>query len=133
MKKLFLLVLAIAFFASSYAYDYPWLTFQSSDGTETPVSVEGLSMSVSDGNLIVTNADGSQTFELSKLSKMFFSTSSTSGISHISDDTTQQVEVYTTAGISLGKISDASQAYSSLRPGLYIIKTDKGTFKMAKK
>lgn len=132
MKKLILLVLAMGFFASSYAYDYPWLTFQSSDGTETPVSVEGLSMSVSNGSLIATNADGSQTFELSKLSKMFFS-SSTTGISQISGDTTQQVEVYTTAGISLGKFSDASQTYSSLRPGLYIIKTDKGTFKMAKK
>lgn len=132
MKKLILLLTATVLTMSAHAYDYPYLTFQNSDGTQTSVSVESLSITVNDGNLVCTNSDGTTNISIAELSKMFFSTDGTpTGISAVSTKTSGDVEIYTLTGISLGKFQSLSQAKDNLNSGIYLIKSDTGTSKIA--
>ena len=73
---------------SAAADDYPYLTFETADGTKTSVSASSLTISVGDGKLTV----GSQEFTLSDLSKMYFSASdeTTSGIDDLNSESTSQ-------------------------------------------
>ena len=116
---------------TAQAYDYPYLTFQMTDGTVQSVAVDDLTIAFSDGQLVATNADGSQTFTLTELSKMYFSTTSTA----IEDVTASEaaVEVYTVQGVSKGTFDSMQTAKASLGKGIYIIKCDGSTFKIAVK
>lgn len=114
------------------AYDYPYLTFQTAEGTLTSVSVESLGMTIAGGEITCTNAGGTQTFQLASLSKMYFSTADVStGISSITADEPLKAEVFTIAGVSVGTFQSLGEATASLKPGVYVIKTDKETIKIA--
>ena len=52
--------------------DYSHLTFKADNGTEVTVSVEALVMTFSNGQLIATNGEGTQTFSLVELTNMRF-------------------------------------------------------------
>ncbi len=109
---------------AAQAYDYPYLAFQTADGSVKTVSVESLSISFSDGKLVVTNGDGTSTFTLTDLTKMYFSTENTStGIEKTEGQETEQVsEVYDLQGRKI--------PVSDMRHGIYLIKTKKGTQKV---
>ena len=62
------------------ADDYPYLTFQKTDGTTQPVDVSGLVLTFSNGQLIATTSSGNVTFSLMELSKMYFSTSGSTSL-----------------------------------------------------
>ena len=59
------------------AEEYTYLTFEMMDGTKASVPVEGLTLNISGTTLTA----GSQTFNLSDLSKMYFSNSNEQDIS----------------------------------------------------
>lgn len=82
MKKLIYAILLTGGAMAAHAdnYDYPYLTFENIDGSATSVSVESLTITVSDGKLVA----GDKTFTLASLSKMYFSTEAT-GIENVSD------------------------------------------------
>lgn len=129
MKKIIFTLLALTGAMTAQAYDYPYLTFMTGSGTLTSLSVSSLTITVSDGQLVVTNSGGSQTFTLSDLSKMYFSTEDVStGIS--SPAVTDEVEVLTVDGISLGRFAGVEQARTALKSGTYVIKSKSKTFKM---
>lgn len=116
------------------AYEYPYLAFLNSEGTATFLSVESLSITITDGKLVATNADGSQTFTLSELSKMFFTqTKDLTGVNDINTSSNEEVEVFTTGGMKLGKFENIKSAKASLKPGLYVIKSSQKTYKIAVK
>jgi hypothetical protein len=106
---------------------YSYLTFKTTDGAKVSVSTTGLSLSIS-GTMLTA---GSQTFTLSNLNRMYFSTtdeSTTTGIktidsSQLSMD--ESVDVYDLQGDKVEK--------SQMRNGTYIVKTKNGTFKIAVK
>lgn len=134
MKKLVFTMLMMAGILQAKAYDYPYLVFQNSEGTATFLAVESLSITINDGKLVATNADGSQTFSLSDLSKMFFSkTTEITGINDINTNGSQEVEVFTTGGVKLGKFESITSAKTSLKPGLYVIKNSQKTYRIAVK
>ncbi len=134
MKKLLLTLFLFAGTLAVSAYDYPYLTFQTSSGTETSVSVESLKMTISDGALVVTNADGETQFTLSDLSKMYFSESPTSVAVTAADDVqAEEVEVLSMAGISLGKYANATEARKAMKSGVYVLKSKSQTIKIAVK
>lgn len=115
--------------------EFPYLTFVGSDGTVTSLGVESLEMTVTeDGNLVAVNGDGSKTFTLTSLAKMYFSTGDESTASGITmteaEGTTGEVEVFTLTGISLGKFTDSAKAKESLEHGVYILKSKSQTFKI---
>jgi hypothetical protein len=134
MKKLVFTMLMMAGILQAKAYDYPYLVFLNSEGTATFFAVESLSITINDGKLVATNADGSQTFSLSDLSKMFFSkTTEITGINDINTNGSQEVEVFTTGGVKLGKFESITSAKTSLKPGIYVIKNSQKTYRIAVK
>lgn len=135
MKKTIVFLMAMAGSVAAQAYDYPYLTIQTVDGTEKSVAVESLKLTFSDGKLVVTNSDGTQTFTLSSLSKMFFSASQTAGISDATTttDADGSAEVYSVGGMFLGKFESIAKAKESLKPGIYVVKTKTKTLKISVK
>jgi len=121
MKKTILLLVMMIGTLSIHASDYPYLTFVTTDGSKASVSVSGLSITISGTTLTA----GSQSFTLSNLSKMYFSTSdeSATGIDEVlAVDLDEAVEIYELSGKQVSR--------DQMRRGVYIIKTNKGTYKV---
>lgn len=129
MRQILLLAVALIACLSAKAYDYPYLTFVGADNAEVSLSVENLEITVSDGSLVAVNADGTQSFPIAQLSKMYFSTGM-DGVEMQIADGDATVEVYSILGIQSGKFSSISEAESSLNPGLYIVKNGVNTRKL---
>ena len=129
MKKIILLFMTLVGTLTAQADDYTYLTFETTDGAKASVAVSDLTLTISGTTLTA----GSQTFTLSNLSKMYFSTSdeSTTGIEEITsaamDETT---EIYDLSG---KKIVNGKWSNGKLPHGVYIVKTKSKTFKMVVK
>jgi hypothetical protein len=133
MRRFAIALLLTAFISSASAYDYPYLVFQNSDFTETAVSVESLTLSISGDQIIATNNDGTQSFTLSNLNKMEFSTTTTNVTENTTDESDPHVEIYNLTGIHLGGFDNIDSATSSLQRGIYIVKGVSETYKIAVK
>ena len=133
MKRIFLFLLTVLATLTAQAYDYPYLVFQTTDGTVTAVAVEALNITSSNGNLVVTNNDGTKTFPLSTLSKMYFSTDGTTDIDSAQTSDTTEVEVVAASGVSLGKFASLDEARKALKQGVYVVKLKEKTFKISVK
>lgn len=99
---------------------YTYLTFEMTDGTKVSVSTSSLTMTFSENTLTV----GSQTFTLSNLSKMYFSTSneSATGIEEIVSLDDEDAEIYDLQGHKIQK--------EQMRNGVYVVKTKNKTRKI---
>ena len=125
MKKtiLTLMMVIAAVTAQADDYDYPYLTFETTDGTVQTISVISLTIKIADGNLVATNGEGSQTFSLKDLSKMYFSSEGTTAIHSIDNgQLTMDSEVYDLQGHRVTK--------DQMRRGVYIVKSKERTYKM---
>ncbi len=121
MKKALLLFIIMMGTLSVHADDYPYLTFMTSDGSKTSVSVSGLNITISGTTLTA----GSKSFTLTNLNKMYFSTTdeTTTGISELmTADLNEATAVYDLSGKQVSK--------DQMRRGVYIVKTNNGTFKV---
>jgi len=124
MKKLLMTTVVMAATLSTMADEYPYLTFETADGTKTSVSIESLTISIQDGKLMV----GSQEFSFTDLSKMYFS---------VSDETTDGIEEVSIA--TLDEITDIYDLQGrkvngeQMQSGIYVIKTKKGILKVSVK
>lgn len=135
MKKSMLMMMVLISTLQAWAYDYPYLTFQLSDGSTQSVAVESLVLTFNEaGQLVATNADGMQTFTLTNLSKMYFGTEST-GIAETISSTPVDgtVEVFTTGGVFIGRFNTMSQARAQMKQGVYVVKQNGQTKKIAVK
>ena len=124
MKRLLLFLMMMTGTLAMQAGDYPYLTFETTDGNKVSVSTESLTLTVSGTTLTA----GNQSFTLVNLSKMYFSTSdeSTTGISEtMTADLNEVTDIYDLKGNKVSK--------SQMQKGVYIVKTNKGTFKMTVK
>ena len=131
MKKFLTVVAALLIALSMQAYEYPYLSFQTSEGTVQSVSVNELIITFSNGQLMLTNTDGSQTISLSDISNMFFSKeTNTTGVTRIEDVSNQAVEVFTINGQALGRFESMQKAKAELKPGLYLMKSNGKTQKI---
>ena len=118
-KKLLLFMLLIESMAL-HAEDYTYLTFEATDGAKVSVSVSSLSITISGTTLTA----GDQSFTLSNLSKMYFSSSNeTTGIESFTivdgDDIT---EIYDLKGSKVSK--------DQMHKGVYVVKSKNGTHKI---
>ena len=131
MKRLFLILSVMASTALAIAGDYIYLTLRTANGRETPLVVDKLRLTVSNGQLVATNSDGSVTFPLSELRVMYFSNDA-SGISTdiVSMPNDGAVEVYTTSGVLVGSYASLTEAKATMKRGIYVIKTNDKTFKI---
>lgn len=124
MKRLLFILMMMTGVLATKAADYPYLTFETTDGNKVSVSTESLTLTVSGTTLTA----GNQSFTLVNLSKMYFSTSdeSTTGISEtMTADLNEVTDIYDLKGNKVSK--------SQMQKGVYIVKTNKGTFKMTVK
>ena len=124
MKRLLFILMMMTGVLAMQAADYPYLTFETTDGNKVSVSTESLTLTVSGTTLTA----GNQSFTLVNLSKMYFSTSdeSTTGISEtVTADLNEVTDIYDLKGNKVSK--------SQMQKGVYIVKTNKGTFKMTVK
>lgn len=132
MKKFLFLLFIMIGTLSAHAddYTYPYLVFETTDGTKTSVAVDGITFTIADGQLVA----GGQTFSLADLSKMYFSTTTT-GITNVndSDNVNGEVSIYTLSGISLGKFQNVDAAKTALNKGIYVVKSANTTYKIAVK
>ena len=103
---------------------YTFLTFEMTDGSKASVSTTSLTLTIN-GNMLTV---GSQTFTLTNLSKMYFSTTdesttdeSATGIEEITS-LDEATEIYDLQGHQIQK--------EQMRKGVYIIKTKKKTSKI---
>lgn len=123
MKKIILLFTMMVGVLTVQADNYTYLTFETTDGTKASVSVASdITLSFNGALLTV----GSQTFTLTNLGKVYFSTSdetSTTAISTIMKaDLDEATEIYDLQGHKVSK--------DQMRRGVYVIKTKQGTFKL---
>ncbi len=124
MKRLLFILMMMTGTLAMQAGDYPYLTFETTDGNKVSVSTESLTLTVSGTTLTA----GNQSFTLVNLSRMYFSTSdeSTTGISEtVTADLNEVTDIYDLKGNKVSK--------SQMQKGVYIVKTNKGTFKMTVK
>lgn len=132
MKQKLLLAAVMAGSAlAANAYDYNYLTFETAAGEQTSVAVESLVLTVSDGQIVASNAAGTSTFTLTDLSKMFFSTSATA-VAAVGATEQQTVKVYNASGMYLGDYASITAAKEAQTPGVYVMKTQGKTIKVVK-
>ena len=121
MKKLVVFLTMMMGTLAIYAADYTYLTFETTDGAKASVSVENMTLTISGTTLTA----GSQSFTLSNLSKMYFSTSdeTTTGIQEITNAALDEAtDIYDLQGHKVTK--------EQMRKGVYIVKTKNRTYKM---
>ena len=122
MKKLLMTVIVMTGMLPALADDYSYLTFELTDGTKTSVSSTALTITIQNGKLMV----GSQEFNLTDLSKMYFSFSDDSAdvIKEVNRDDFEEVtDIYDLQGRKVNE--------EQMKSGIYVIKTKKGTFKVS--
>ena len=128
MKRFMMITVLVATVAVAWASDYKYLVLQQTDGTEIPLPAEGLKLTFSDGNLVAS--DGT-TVSLASLSMMCFSEDATAIYSLSSDSPAGVIEVYTTSGMLMGHFNSTQAAQQSLQPGIYVMKNNGRTQKIA--
>lgn len=121
MKKLVVFLTMMMGTLAIYAADYTYLTFETTDGAKASISVENMTLTISGTTLTA----GSQSFTLSNLSKMYFSTS---------DETTTGIEEFT--NVTLDEVTDIYDLQGhkvtkeQMRKGVYLVKTKNRTYKI---
>lgn len=126
LKKMGMVVTFALLSTSAIADEFHYLTFETTDGAKASVEISSLSITI-DGTTLMA---GNQTFVLSNLSKMYFSvsdeTSSATGIRQLGNLNSQEIlAVYDLQGHQIAK--------EQMKKGVYIVKTQAGTYKIALK
>lgn len=139
MKKILFSLMLTCAAGTAHAddYTYPYLVLVSDDGTQTPLAVEQLELTFSDGLLVAKNAAGTQSFTLSQLRKMAFSDSPgvVDAINTIDAQSANDgpADIYTVSGIHAGTFEHVGDAQAALPKGIYIVKQKDQTYKISVK
>ena len=132
MKSFILGILMMVGTLPTMAESYPYLTFELTDGTKVSVSVCSLTLTVNGTTLKA----GSQTFTISNLSKMYFSsTDETSGVTAIDEltaDDFEGKEIYDLNGHKI-ELQITNYELPKLPRGVYIVKSKNKTCKIVVK
>ena len=114
------------------AGNYPYLTFELTDGAKVSVSVSSLTLTVNGTTLKA----GSQTFTISNLSKMYFSstdeTSGATAIDELTADDLEGKEIYDLNGHKI-ELQITNYELPKLPRGVYIVKSKNKTCKIVVK
>ena len=109
---------------------YPYLTFETTDGTKVSVNTSELTLSVSGTTLTA----GSQEFTLENLAKMYFSKSdeSTTGIETL-EDVRKMKDVTAIYDLNGREIANCKSTDCQFPKGAYIVKTQQKIYKLVVK
>ena len=70
MRKTFITLLTILGIAAAHAEDYPYMMFQTNDGTILMMASASLTITFSEGNMMLSNGAESKTIALADIKKM---------------------------------------------------------------
>ena len=116
--------------ANVLADDYSYLSFESTDGSAQTFTAQGLEISFSNGNAVVTSGNEQTTIALSSLVRMTFTNDSgTTAIQSLSTQSDSRYEVWTVSGVYMGQY-DSRAALQQLTHGVYVVKNNGKTQKM---
>lgn len=132
MKSFILGILMMVGTLPTMAGNYPYLTFELTDGAKVSVSVSSLTLTVNGTTLKA----GSQTFTISNLSKMYFSstdeTSGATAIDELTADDLEGKEIYDLNGHKI-ELQITNYELPKLPRGVYIVKSKNKTCKIVVK
>ena len=134
MKKKTMLLMVALGAMTAQAYDYPYLTFQMTDGTVQSVAVDDLTIAFSDGQLVATNIAGTQTFTLAQLASMQFSATADGavgigqleGAKGAAASETTRSDIFDLSGRRLKSSTQTSAPTLQTKKGVYIRRTPDG-------
>jgi len=130
MKRLLIVMFVMSLSCAAMAASYDYLVLRQADGTETALPSIGLKITFTDGNAVAVAADGSTaTLPLGGLSVMYLSDTGTTGITSATTAAEGHATVYTITGVKVAEDGSLSTLKQRLRPGVYVVKTESGTFK----
>jgi len=136
-KALISLAVMMTLATAAQADDYPFLAFQTADGTVKTVSVTSLTLTFSNGQVVASNGTGVYSFPLADLSKMFFTSEPTAIKSPLLKEGQEKaVEVFSLTGVFLGRFDSLEAAQEQLAEGVYVarrigdIQSPQTTFKL---
>ena len=122
------MVLVLAGMLPTRAEEYGYLTFELTDGAKASVSVESLTLTFEGATLKV----GQETFKVSNLSKMYFSTTDeTTGTPDAIDDVKTDDGAWDDGEIY--ELNGRRVTRDQMRKGVYIVKTKERTCKIVVK
>lgn len=133
MKKIIALCVGfLAFAGVTFADDYNYLTIQKTDGTEQSFTAQGLILTFQGSSMIATEGTTTATFALSDLNKMFFSAEAT-GIKDVTSAAVPDtpVAIYDVSGVRLGSWKTLDEARGQLKKGVYVVRQNGETKKIA--
>ena len=132
MKKIFLILAFVvsAVFTAS-ADDFQFLTVQQSDGVEQSFTAAGLTITFSQGNMVLNENGTTTTISLADLSKMFFTNEAT-GIKNLPNESEESLAVYDLSGRKVMDVANSqlrnlstsqlrNLSTSQLPKGVYIV------------
>ena len=93
------------------------------------MKADGMVITFSDGKMIVKNNEETSTFDLSHMSKFFFSKTPTA-IAQPKVETGDEVSVYSVSGQFAGVYGSVDAAKNALARGIYVVKDKQTTRKM---
>lgn len=128
--KLFIVGATVMLSLTSFAVEYPWLSFVMMDNTEISVAADNLSINYSDKTLTLKSATVDQSIAVDRIKSMQFR-SDLSGIDGINIDGAEEpATYYNTSGIEVGSFASVEEARESLPAGIYIVKNSVKSFKI---
>ena len=128
MKRTVLISLCMIGSLASFAQTYDYLTFATTQG-EKSMKADGMVITFSDGKMIVKNNEETSTFDLSQMSKFFFSKTPTA-IAQPKVEAGDEVSVYSVSGQFAGVYGSVEAAKNALARGIYVVKDKQTTRKM---
>ena len=123
MRKTFITLLTILGIAAAHAEDYPYMMFQTNDGTILTMASASLTITFSEGNMMLSNGAESKTIALADLKKMCFASDPAGIESTPENEMDKPVDVFIITGIFVGKYEKLEKARSSLERGIYVVKS----------
>ena len=108
--------------------NFPYLTFETTEGAKASIPVSSLTMTINGNTLTV----GDQQFTLTNLAKMYFSTNdeTAAGIENVNDNE-NYTEIYDLQGKKVHvEMVNGKSLNGKLPKGIYIVKTKEKTYKM---
>ena len=109
------------------ADEYPYLTFEQTDGTITTIAATGTTITFNNGNLIASQDGETKTIALTDLNKMYFS--ATSAVRNMFAEEESDYDIYSIEGCKIGTYKNLSDAQAILSQGIYVVKKSGKTYK----
>lgn len=121
-----IVALASSLMSVANADGFGTLVFKSANGETYSLEAKDLEIYYKDGNITFNN--DKRIIPVSTLVSMEFSDNpaDNTAVEKLFTDTTGPVTVYSIDGIKTGKFQSLSEAYQSLKPGLYVVRLSNG-------